>query len=84
MAKVPRSLYSARACTGRSAGSAQRLRLQRRPAEAEPTVRPDRRDRPDRVDHVPIPPAASTERLDPFGCRHAPAAQELPLASAAE
>ena len=47
-------------------------------------VRPDRRDRPDRVEHVPIPPAASTARLDPFGCRRAPAAQELPRASAAE
>jgi hypothetical protein len=30
------------------------------------------------------PPAASTARLDPFGCRRAPAAQELPLASTAE
>ena len=49
-----------------------------------PTVRPDRRDRPDRVEHVLIPPAASTARLDPFGSRRAPAAQELPLASAAE
>ena len=57
-------------------------------AEAEPAcrprVRPDRRDRPDRVEHVPTPPAASTARLDPFGSRRAPAAQELPLASAAE
>ena len=49
-----------------------------------PTVRPDRRDRPDRVEHVLIPPAASTARLDPFGCRRALAAQELPRASAAE
>ena len=48
------------------------------------TVRSDRRDRPDRVEHVPIPPAAPTTRLDPFGSRRAPAAEELPLASAAE
>ena len=47
-------------------------------------VRSDRRDRSDRVEHVPIPPAAPTARLDPFGCRRAPAAEELPLASAAE
>ena len=47
-------------------------------------VRPDRRDRPDRVEHVPNPPAAPAARIDPFGSRRAPAAQELPLASAAE
>ena len=33
---------------------------------------------------TPIPPAAPTARLDPFGSRRAPAAEELPLASAAE
>jgi hypothetical protein len=33
---------------------------------------------------VPIPPAAPTASLDPFGSRRAPAAEELSLASAAK
>ena len=77
-----------RASRHRAAG---RLSTALAPAEAtcrgragEPTVRSDRRDRPDRVEHVPIPPAAPTARLDPLGSRRAPAAEELPLASAAE
>ena len=68
--------------TARPAGSAQRLRLPRPSRRADRSVRPTRRS--DRVEHVPIPPAAPTARLDPFGCRRAPAAEELPLASAAE
>ena len=96
VASAPRAPVPARACTGkaprarrhRAAGG---LSTALAPAEATcrgragvPTVRSDRRDRPDRVEHVPIPPAAPTARLDPFGSRRAPAAQELPLASAAE
>jgi len=33
---------------------------------------------------TPIPPAAPTARLDPFGSRRAPAAEKLLLASAAK
>ena len=53
--------------------------LPRRPACL--SVRPTRptRSRAARAD-----PAAPTARLDPFGSRRAPAAEELPLASAAE
>ena len=67
--------------TGRPAGSAQRLRLQRRPAEAEAACRPfgpTDATGPIAVEHVPIPPAAPTARLDPLGSRRAPAAEELP------
>ena len=77
---------NARANTARSACSAQRLRLQGHlPRRAGvPTFRPDRRDRPDAVQRRPNPPAAPTARLDPFGSRRAPAAEELTLASAAK
>ena len=82
------SLHRQRARRHRAAGG---LSTALAPAEATcrggggvPTVRSDRRDRPDRVEHVPIPPAAPTARLDPLGSRRAPAAEELPLASAAE
>ena len=81
----------ARPTRGRRHRAAGRLSTAPAPAEATcrgqadvPTVLSDQRDQPDRVHHVPIPPAAPTARLDPFGCRRAPAAEELPLASAAE
>ena len=54
-----------------------------RAARAAPRARAPR-PAPAPGEHVPIPPAASTARLDPFGRRRAPAAQELPLASTAE
>ena len=86
-----RAATEARPTRDRRHRAAGRVSTAPAPAEATcrggagvPTVRSDRRDRPDRVEHVPIPPAAPTARLDPFGSRRAPAAQELPLASAAE
>ena len=88
---APWAPVPARACTGkaprarqhRAVGrlSTQRLRLQR---TCRGDLSVDRRDRPDPVEHVPIPPAAPTACLDPFGSWRAPAAEELTPASAAK
>ena len=72
---APQAPVPARANTGRSAGSAQRLRLRRRPAEAS---RPAGMEGGHAPHAVPLyrradPAAAPTARLDPFCSRRAPA-----------